>query len=251
MTRLMTGLGTLPNTRLTYGLMTLSEVARAEPRVKAFLSSADDQAMRSYRSKLASTRFLDGFEALLNEFGHRGRFESDVMSVRFGEDPEPSLRMVQLYLRAGTLEDRAGTRLAGRASRWRRRRRSGHLRTDRWLLFSGRSPGTLTGTIKIVQSAADMRALSGEIVVLSAIEPSVTPLFPVVGGVIAEIGGVLSHAAILAREYSLPAVVNVKDATRRLRDGDRMQLNGATGRIRVLGCVDAAGDGHAAVAQRD
>jgi phosphoenolpyruvate-protein kinase (PTS system EI component) len=81
-----------------------------------------------------------------------------------------------------------------------------------------------------------MRALSGEIVVPSAIEPSVTPLFPVVGGVIAEIGGVLSHAAILAREYGVPAVVNVKDATRRLRDGDRMQLNGATGRIRVLGC---------------
>jgi hypothetical protein len=105
MTHLMTGLGTLPNTRLTYGLMTLSEVTRAEPRVKAFLSSADDQAMRSYRSKLASTRFLDGFEALLNEFGHRGRFESDVMSVRFGEDPEPSLRMVQLYVRAGALED--------------------------------------------------------------------------------------------------------------------------------------------------
>jgi pyruvate,water dikinase len=47
-------------------------------------------------------------------------------------------------------------------------------------------------------------------------------------------GGLLSHAAILAREYGLPAVVSVRDATRRLRDGDRVELDGSTGRIRVL-----------------
>ena len=47
-------------------------------------------------------------------------------------------------------------------------------------------------------------------------------------------GGLLSHASILAREYGLPAVVGVADATRRLRDGDRIELDGAAGRIRVL-----------------
>ena len=86
--------------------------------------------------------------------------------------------------------------------------------------------------------------LSGEIIVLSAIEPSLTLLFPIIGGVIAEIGGVLSHAAILAREYGVPAVVNVPDAMRRLHDGDDIELNGTTGRVRLLGRLN--GDRHGA-----
>ena len=51
---------------------------------------------------------------------------------------------------------------------------------------------------------------------------------------IAEMGGLLSHAAILAREYGVPMVVSVRAATHRLRDGDRVEMDGATGRVRVL-----------------
>jgi rifampicin phosphotransferase len=86
----------------------------------------------------------------------------------------------------------------------------------------------------VIRSDADLRALSGEIVVLPAIDPSLALIFPVVGGLVAEMGGILSHAAILAREYGVPAVVNVKDVTRLLHDGDRIELDGTTGRIRLI-----------------
>jgi pyruvate,water dikinase len=122
--------------------------------------------------------------------------------------------------------------------------------TDGDLVGLGVSPGRLRGKLRILRSAADMRTLSGEIVVLAAIEPSLTSLFPVVGGVIAEIGGVLSHAAILAREYGVPAVVNVTDATRRLKDGDYIELDGTTGRVRLLGRLNGHRRGEAAVTKQ-
>jgi pyruvate,water dikinase len=110
------------------------------------------------------------------------------------------------------------------------------------------SPGRVTGTVKIIKSPADLRALGGEIAVVSAIEPSLTSIFPLVTGLIAEIGGLLSHGAILAREYGLPAVVNAKDITRRLHDGDRIELDGTSGRIRLLGRESTAGNGACTVA---
>ena len=98
----------------------------------------------------------------------------------------------------------------------------------------GVSPGVVTGRIRVLRSMEGIGHLSGEIVVFPAVEPTLTPIFPLVRGLVAEMGGLLSHASILAREYGLPAVVGVADATRRLRDGDRIELDGAAGRIRVL-----------------
>jgi pyruvate,water dikinase len=105
---------------------------------------------------------------------------------------------------------------------------------DGELVGYGVSPGVVTGRVRVLQSIEGIGHLSGEIVVFPAIEPTLTPIFPLVRGVIAEMGGLLSHASILAREYGLPAVVSVRDATRRLRDGDRIELDGASGRIRLL-----------------
>jgi phosphohistidine swiveling domain-containing protein len=102
------------------------------------------------------------------------------------------------------------------------------------LVGFGVSPGTVRGTIRVMRSVADAGRLSGEIVVFPAIEPTLATIYPLVGGIVTEMGGLLSHAAILAREYGLPAVVNVEDATRRLHDGDRVELDGTTGRVRLL-----------------
>jgi pyruvate,water dikinase len=102
------------------------------------------------------------------------------------------------------------------------------------LIGYGVSPGIVRGRVRVLRSLDRIGHLSGEIVVFPSIEPPLTPIFPLVGGIIAEMGGLLSHASILAREYGLPAVVSVRDATQRLRDGDLVELDGATGRIRVL-----------------
>jgi rifampicin phosphotransferase len=354
--RLMTGLGTLPNVRMTYRLMALGAVAASETRARSFFGGELNQSViHGYEAALAGTRFLVDFRSFLAEFGHRGPYESDVMSPRFSEDPTPVLRLIQLYVRAGA-GDNAARHVAERrhirdaaTDEVRQALRSGRGRLAfalRWTAFSivrealqrllalrdvcrhvttmlvahlrrvaleigrraasegslvnredvfflsweelplvltergrdwraivlgrrrerernqmleapdllgpgvsgngaspdpgrdlaglGASPGVVRGTVRILRSVDDVHPLLGEIVVLPTMEPTLTPIFPLVRGLITEMGGLLSHAAILAREYGLPAVVGVHDATRRLRNGDRVELDGATGRIRVL-----------------
>ena len=74
----------------------------------------------------------------------------------------------------------------------------------------------------------------GAILVAPATDPSWTPLFTLASGVIVEVGGVLSHASTIAREYGLPAVANVKHATKRLRTGERVRLDAGNGIIHRL-----------------
>lgn len=360
MKRLMTGLGTLPNVRMVHHLMDLGVRAAADARAHAYFTrDLDDHALAGYERALHATAVLDDLRTFLREFGHRGPYESDVMSARFAEDPAPVLRLIQLHVRAGTTvtaarhaDERRRVRLAAMAEVRRSLRQDrGHVTfAVRWAIFSlvcgalqrllalrdecrhvttmmvahlrrvaleigrrasdagllaaspdvflltwdelpriliephgdwrartaarrdqreddarveapnitsddggaddatgmpasqddgdligyGVSPGVVTGRVRVLHSIDRIERLSGEIVVFPAIEPTLTPIFPLVRGIIAEMGGLLSHASILAREYGLPAVVSVRDATRRLRDGDRVELDGVTGRIRVL-----------------
>jgi phosphohistidine swiveling domain-containing protein len=357
---LMTGVGSLPTMRMTHRVVDLAVAAAQDDRARAyFMADLDDEAVRGYEAALAATTVLAELRAFVQEFGHRGPYESDVMSLRFAEDPWPLLRLIQLHVRAGARQD-AARRAADRAhvrstamvvirrmlrqrygglgfvARWtafrvvcnalqhalavrdecrhvttmmvahlrhlvlevgERARRAGSLRdrTDVFFLTwdevprllterdrawgtlaanrrhqrerdaqvnapdivvddgtadhidrkadtlgagelrgYGVSPGVVSGRIRVVRSIGMIGHLSGEIVVLPAIEPTLTPIFPLVRGFIAETGGLLSDAAIVAREYGLPAVVNVRDATHQLRDGDQVELDGTTGLIRVL-----------------
>jgi pyruvate,water dikinase len=365
MKRVMTGLGTLPNVRMVHRLMDLAVIAAADDRARAyFTAELDEAALRGYESALDGTAVLGDLRAFLREFGHRGPYESDVMSARFAEDPAPVLRLIQLHVRAGAtvmaarhadelrrvrlaaiaevrralrqgrgrlafaaqwavfslacstlqrlvaLRDecrhvttmmvahlrRVALEIGRRASRagiladptdvffltwdemprilaepdrgWRalaagrQRQRDDDARVEApnvvtddgnaaaadtaprdgdELLGYGVSPGVVTGHVRVLKSIDGIGHLSGEIAVFPSIEPTLTPIFPLVKGIIAEMGGLLSHASILAREYGLPAVVSVRDATRRLKDGDRVELDGATGRVRVL---ERAADPH-------
>ncbi|NOY27226.1 MAG: hypothetical protein GXP62_15260, partial [Oligoflexia bacterium] len=96
----------------------------------------------------------------------------------------------------------------------------------------GISPGGVTGPARIVRTLADAHRLRpGDILVTRATDPAWTPLFLNACGLVMEIGGMLSHGAVVAREYRLPAVVNVVDATRRLHDGQTITLDGTRGRV--------------------
>jgi pyruvate,water dikinase len=98
------------------------------------------------------------------------------------------------------------------------------------------SAGYAEGPARLVSSSEDaVRVKSGDIIVASVIDPGLTPLFGVAAGVVVEMGGMLSHGAIVAREYGIPAVANVRDATRLLRDGDRIAVDAALGEIRKVG----------------
>ncbi len=93
------------------------------------------------------------------------------------------------------------------------------------------SRGCVEGEVVVMRDAGDFaRMKRGAILVAPATDPSWTPLFTLAAGVIVEIGGVLSHASTIAREYGLPALANVKGATRILHDGDRVRLDASAGR---------------------
>ena len=93
------------------------------------------------------------------------------------------------------------------------------------------SPGLYRGTARVVTDVADARLEPGDILVAPATDPSWTPLFLTAGALIVEEGGPLSHAAIVARELGLPAVLNVAGATALIVDGEEVTVDGSTGRI--------------------
>jgi pyruvate,water dikinase len=78
----------------------------------------------------------------------------------------------------------------------------------------------------------------GTILVAPATNATWTPLFTLAIGIIVEIGGTLSHSSIVAREYGLPTLANVKDATKLLKDGDRVRLDAVNGTVEVLSHSD-------------
>jgi len=96
------------------------------------------------------------------------------------------------------------------------------------------SPGVVEGRVRVVLSPATAGLQQGEILVCPGTDPAWTPLFLTAGGLVTEVGGLMTHGAVVAREYGLPAVVGVHAATERLVTGKRIRLDGSTGRITVL-----------------
>jgi phosphohistidine swiveling domain-containing protein len=102
------------------------------------------------------------------------------------------------------------------------------------------SPGVVEGDVVVVSGPEQLdRVVPGCILVTPIIGPSWTPILAMVSGLVAEMGGALSHGSILAREYGLPTVANVPGATRLLRSGERIRLDGSHGMIHRL---ENAGD---------
>lgn len=107
----------------------------------------------------------------------------------------------------------------------------------------GASPGVVEGTVRVLRSEHELAELRpGEVLVCPISAPSWGPAFSVVAGVVTDTGGMMCHAAIVCREYGLPAVVGTGFATARLRTGDRVRLDGATGEVLLLDTeLDAEG----------
>lgn len=94
------------------------------------------------------------------------------------------------------------------------------------------SGGRVRGRARIVQDVYEaMRLSPGDVLVTQATDPGWTPVFPLLSGIVLEIGGQLSHGAIVAREYGIPAVVNVRGALQTIRDGQMIIVDGTDGRV--------------------
>ncbi|MGD9529816.1 MAG: PEP/pyruvate-binding domain-containing protein [Pseudonocardia sp.] len=141
----------------------------------------------------------------------RGRFDPD----RWAADPDRRSDLVDCTAGAA---DRVGGDAAGVVTG-----------------FPG-AAGVVEGTARVLARAEEGDALRpGEILVTTATNVGWTPLFPRAGAVVTDVGAPLSHAAIVARELGVPAVVGCGDATRRLHTGDRLRVDGARGTVELLG----------------
>ncbi len=97
------------------------------------------------------------------------------------------------------------------------------------------SAGVAEGRARVVTEMARADLEPGDILVTAYTDPSWTPLFVTVAGLVTEVGGLMTHGAVVAREYGLPAVVGVDRATRRIRDGQRIRVHGTDGYVEILG----------------
>ncbi len=96
------------------------------------------------------------------------------------------------------------------------------------------SAGTVQGRARVVLSQSDAHLEDGDILVTTFTDPSWTPVFLTVRGIVTEVGGTMTHGAVVAREYGLPAVVGVEGATRLIQDGQQIRVNGTDGYVELL-----------------
>ncbi|MGK5693676.1 rifamycin-inactivating phosphotransferase [Streptomyces sp. URMC 128] len=96
------------------------------------------------------------------------------------------------------------------------------------------SAGTVEGRARVILDMAEADLEAGDILVTTYTDPSWSPLFVSVAGLVTEVGGLMTHGAVIAREYGLPAVVGVEQATRLIRDGQRIRVHGTDGYVEIL-----------------
>ncbi|TAJ10577.1 MAG: hypothetical protein EPO61_01840 [Nitrospirae bacterium] len=348
------GVGTIISAKQILWLTELADRARQEPVAREFLL-AEPWAPFSFRSKLAGTNFLHGFEAYLAEYGHRAVGESDPMATRFAEMPDYLLGVIRGHLQAPSARPSRSADAVRREQeaarikalerirkafgrRWlawglfryiynrlcrflalreanrhhlmhftaaarqgelqlgdtfvaldllqskediffltpdeiraavidptkdwralvaaRQTERAQHRRLDapdtviegadempREAVAHGEtltgipiSSGYAAGPARIVCSPEDLkRVRRGDILVVPVIDPGMAPVLGLAAGLVVEMGGTLSHGAIIAREYGLPAVANVQGACRCLQDGDWVAVDASRGEVNILG----------------
>ncbi|WP_407314313.1 phosphoenolpyruvate synthase [Desulfosporosinus sp. SB140] len=96
------------------------------------------------------------------------------------------------------------------------------------------SSGVIEGRARVILNMEDADLEDGDILVTPFTDPSWTPLFISIKGLVTEVGGLMTHGAVIAREYGLPAVVGVENATKSIKDGQRIRVNGTEGYVEIL-----------------
>ncbi len=96
------------------------------------------------------------------------------------------------------------------------------------------SAGTIEGRARVILDMAQADLEEGDILVTAYTDPSWTPVFVAIKGLVTEVGGLMTHGAVIAPEYGLPAVVGVEHATQVIRDGQRIRVHGTDGYVEIL-----------------
>ena len=96
------------------------------------------------------------------------------------------------------------------------------------------SRGIVEGRARLLLNMEEANFEDGDILITRFTDPSWTPLFVSIKGLVVEVGGLMTHGAVIAREYGLPAVVGVENATKLIRDGQKIRVNGTEGYIEII-----------------
>ncbi|HBR29277.1 MAG TPA: phosphoenolpyruvate synthase, partial [Firmicutes bacterium] len=96
------------------------------------------------------------------------------------------------------------------------------------------SSGVIEGRARVILEIEEADLEEGDILVTTFTDPSWTPLFLSIKGLVTEVGGLMTHGAVIAREYGLPAVVGVENATKLIKDGQRIRVHGTEGYVEFL-----------------
>ncbi|MDQ6732440.1 MAG: PEP-utilizing enzyme, partial [Actinomycetota bacterium] len=96
------------------------------------------------------------------------------------------------------------------------------------------SGGTIDGRARVVLDMEEADLEAGDILVTAYTDPSWTPLFVTIKGLVTEVGGLMTHGAVIAREYGLPTVVGVEHATQLIQDGQQIRVHGTDGYVEIL-----------------
>jgi pyruvate,water dikinase len=96
------------------------------------------------------------------------------------------------------------------------------------------SPGTVRGPVKVLRSPREKPVEKGDVLVAYTTDPGWTPLFVNAAAVVLEVGGTLQHGAVIAREYGKPCVVGIDRVMDKLHDGQRVEVDGMAGVVRLL-----------------
>jgi pyruvate,water dikinase len=108
--------------------------------------------------------------------------------------------------------------------------------TDTVLTGLAVNSGVYEGPARLVNGSADFgRIRQGDVLVARMTSPYFNVVLPMLGAIVTDRGGQLSHAAIVAREYGIPGIVGTRDATAKIPDGARVRVDGTTGEVRLLG----------------
>ncbi|WP_217493380.1 PEP/pyruvate-binding domain-containing protein [Haladaptatus sp. W1] len=110
------------------------------------------------------------------------------------------------------------------------------------LVGTGVSSGVVEGMARVIRDPKAATVEHGEILVAPSTDPGWTPLFLNAAGLVSEVGGAVSHGALVAREYGLPAVVSVHEATKRIRTGQHIRIDGSRGTVELLDTQSATSD---------
>ena len=96
------------------------------------------------------------------------------------------------------------------------------------------SAGIVEGRARVIADMAEADLETGDILVTAYTDPSWTPVFVAIAGLVTEVGGLMTHGAVIAREYGVPAVVGVEHATRLIGNGQRIRVDGTNGLVEIL-----------------